>query len=109
MKYPVQFINNKLDFASYSLGIRKPLITSERGIHRVDEITSFYGAKDTEIQDYYRTSFIKFTDKIGILTLRPIMLLALCLLANIFLMVKKGNNHYYWRLMANGGGTIVLS
>lgn len=68
---PWAFLKNKSEFVSRTLGISSPLITSARGVHGVDEHTLPYGAMATPVQVSDRAVFVKFTDSIGMLTLRP--------------------------------------
>lgn len=68
---PASFWANKLSFVSRTLGMSSPLITSARGIHGVDERTLSYGARPTPVQWSDRENFVRFTDSIGILTMRP--------------------------------------
>lgn len=74
---PWAFLKNKSAFVFRTLGITSPLITSARGVHGVDEHTLPYGALATPVQASDRAWFIKFTDSIGMLTLRPWVMILL--------------------------------
>lgn len=89
IKKPTAFWKNKISVINCSLGISNKLITSARGIHSVDNLTKSYGAIDNEVQRKTRTLFSEFTDAIGIISLRPIVLIGVCIILISILFLKK--------------------
>jgi hypothetical protein len=89
LKYPLQFVGTKLHFGFHALGIGYDLVSAERGIHYVDSATQRYGAADTEISRKVRDDFIKSTDKLSAITLKPAVFFAMTL---IFLAVFRRLN-----------------
>jgi len=82
LRMPSEFIKNKLSYICRTLGVSDNLITSARGVHGIDDITQGYGGMVTQIQESDRSSFIEFTDRFSILTLKPwtLVTIMLCLL-----------------------------
>ena len=69
------FLDIKMQFISSTLGINNQLITSRRGVHGVDQKTMTYGALPTAKQNDIRELFFYTTDNIGIISLRPIVII----------------------------------
>ena len=72
LKNPKKFLVNKWHYVERSLGISEALISSSRGVHGVDDITKIKGGLDTYLQRYLRQIFFETTDKLAIITLRPL-------------------------------------
>ena len=88
----------QIKFAGASLGITDQLITSQRGIHGIDEITKSYGALDTKWQYALRQNFINVTDGIGFLSLRPFIAILVSLALIGVLCIEKQNVTKYFEL-----------
>ena len=85
------FLNIKRQFVSSALGISNQLISSRRGVHGVDERTMTYGALPTAKQNDIREQFYNTTDCIGIISLRPIVILFLSIFIALMMKVLKIN------------------
>lgn len=71
-KHPIKFLFNKWYYVDHTLGISAPLVSSRRGVHGVDDITKSKGALDTNYQRNLREMFFSTTDKISVISLRPL-------------------------------------
>lgn len=83
------YMNVKMRFVSLALGIADQLITSRRGVHAVDEMTVGYGALPTARQNDIRELFYTSTDKIGFISLRPVVIMFLTIFIGIIMTISK--------------------
>ena len=92
---PISFSRNKCHFIKRSLGIgKKTLISSARGIHGVDSVTKQFGALPSDKQQAIRNLFIKFTDSIGLISLRPYLLIFIAVALSYCAFVLFGESIY---------------
>lgn len=85
IRSPVVFLRNKWIWVKGSLGIPPNiLVTSQRGVHYVDNISKVYGAMDSDLQNNLRLLYFKTTDKLWFLTLSPFMCSLICFVLIVF-------------------------
>ncbi len=83
------FLEIKKQFVFSALGISNQLITSRRGVHGVDDRTIAYGALPTARNNDIRELVFNTTDRIGFISLRPIVIMMLALLIGLLMKICK--------------------
>lgn len=97
IKYPHQFVLNKIGFIKGTLGLGEHLISSARGIDGVERTIDF-GAMNTAMQFNVRSQFVRFTDAIGFISLRPFNMILMSAIL-IFILSKFEKVKQYWMML----------